>query len=263
MSFASGFAGGVTFVLTGGNFIAAGMVAGAVSGAMTGRGENVLGGAAIGGATGALGGFVAWNFGAVGMYTMMAAGAGVAYAQGGLDGLAYYGAGVLGAYAGAFAGQQVVKAMTGVVQSGQGTAGTQNGGGGTVGEGNGYTTWPRGEVEAPTIEPGTKAEMAEALKTHKATPNSKEPCFAADRIDGRQVSRPGTPLTERSCKSPIDFYETEFTWHVHKGTAVPSYQDQTSFRPGHAGPEVIYGSDGITVMDPRVQRWNFIERFQN
>jgi hypothetical protein len=91
----------VTFVLSGGNPVLAGMAAGAVKGAFSGDLENVIVGAGMGGLTGGLAGGANLAFGDFGTYAMLAAGGGMAIANDGLDGLAYFSAGVAGGIAGA------------------------------------------------------------------------------------------------------------------------------------------------------------------
>lgn len=107
-SFVSGFAGGVAFVLSGGNLAVAGMVAGAVSGAFTGELENVLKGAVTGGILGGAGGIAIQEFGNIAAYGLLAAGAGYAGATEGLDGLAYFAGGFAGGIAGAVGASDIM-----------------------------------------------------------------------------------------------------------------------------------------------------------
>lgn len=96
----TGFVGGLTFVLSGGDTALAGIAAGVLSGAMSGKIENVVAGATIGGIAGGTVGGVNAAYPGYGTYGVLGIGGAVS-AYNGPQGIADYGAGLLGSLAGA------------------------------------------------------------------------------------------------------------------------------------------------------------------
>ncbi len=251
-----------------------GMLAGGITAAR--MGQNPALGAVIGGATAAAGAYVAGEvYAGMGGTATGAASltAGQAYAAGIVAGMAggftggaiagaansaVYGGNMLqGALYGGLYGAGVAAAMAGVVGLAVWARNAQTSQ--VVGEGAGKTTWEQGEVDAPNISPEMQARMAEARQLHL---RGKEQCGKVDLVDDQEVPRLGDPIDERGCFVPRDRRGSQYDWHTHRDTAWPSDIDEKGFNPWtNKGPGVIYGKDGITVMDPNVKRWNWIVTF--
>jgi len=127
--------------------------------------------------------------------------------------------------------------------------------GSTAGE-TGDTTWPQGGVKFPEISPEMQTKMAMARDLHIDI--QAEQCGTVD-IDASGIESPreGTPVDARHCDVPIDKYDTKYNWHTHQRTAVPSDLDQNAFNNYSKGPTVVYGKNGITVMDLSTRSWNW------